>query len=56
MSDKYEAITSIDLQTGHSPVDPAYAHITKHKKWDIPWMVRGGGGEDEGDSEGWWWW
>ena len=34
----WDAITSIDLNTGHSPVDPSYAKITNHAKWDIPWM------------------
>ena len=34
----WDAITSIDLNTGHSPVDPSYLNVTKHKKWAIPWM------------------
>jgi len=34
----WDAITSIDLNTGHSPVDPAYQQITRHPKWAIPWM------------------
>eukprot|EP01060_Flectonema_neradi_P001664 TRINITY_DN10_c2_g2_i2.p1 TRINITY_DN10_c2_g2~~TRINITY_DN10_c2_g2_i2.p1 ORF type:complete len:818 (+),score=150.23 TRINITY_DN10_c2_g2_i2:72-2456(+) len=35
---EWDAITSIDLKTGHSPVDPSYKNITNHKKWAIPWM------------------
>ena len=35
---EWDAITSIDLNTGHAPVDPSYANITNHKKWVIPWM------------------
>jgi hypothetical protein len=35
---EWDAITSIDLNTGHDPVDPSYAKITNHKKWVIPWM------------------
>ena len=34
----WDAITSIDLNTGHTPVDPAYANVTRHAKWVIPWM------------------
>ena len=34
----WDAITSIDLNTGHSPVDPSYAKIMNHAKWVIPWM------------------
>ena len=34
----WDAITSIDLNTGHSPVDPSYKNVTRHKKWAIPWM------------------
>ena len=34
----WDAITSIDLNTGHNPVDPAYEKIIRHNKWDIPWM------------------
>ena len=34
----WDALTSIDLNTGHSPVDPSYRNVTKHKKWAIPWM------------------
>ena len=22
---------------GHSPVDPSYENVTRHKKWAIPW-------------------
>lgn len=33
----WDAITSIDLNTGHDPVDPSYKQITRHKKWAIPW-------------------
>lgn len=31
----WDAITSIDLNTGHSPVDPAYINVTRHKKWAV---------------------
>ena len=34
----WDAIASIDLNTGHSPVDPAYQNVTRHAKWVIPWM------------------
>eukprot|EP00656_Telonema_subtile_P000400 TRINITY_DN10184_c0_g1_i4.p1 TRINITY_DN10184_c0_g1~~TRINITY_DN10184_c0_g1_i4.p1 ORF type:complete len:491 (+),score=118.53 TRINITY_DN10184_c0_g1_i4:185-1657(+) len=34
----WDAITSIDLNTGHSPVDPSYQNVTRHAKWAIPWM------------------
>jgi hypothetical protein len=34
----WDAITSIDLNTGHSAVDPSYLNVTRHKKWAIPWM------------------
>ena len=34
----WDAITSIDLNTGHDPVDPAYKNVTRHAKWAIPWM------------------
>ena len=34
----WDAITSIDLNTGHDPVDPAYVNVTRHAKWVIPWM------------------
>jgi hypothetical protein len=34
----WDAITSIDMNTGHSPVDKSYANITEHNKWAIPWM------------------
>jgi hypothetical protein len=27
----WDAITSIDMDTGHSPVDPSYEHVTRHK-------------------------
>eukprot|EP00750_Incisomonas_marina_P015233 INCI18123.1.p1 GENE.INCI18123.1~~INCI18123.1.p1 ORF type:complete len:1078 (+),score=169.67 INCI18123.1:152-3385(+) len=36
--DVWDAIASIDMDTGHAPVDPSYAHITQHAKWVIPWM------------------
>ena len=32
------SISSIDQQVGNTPVDPAYANITRHKKWAIPWL------------------
>lgn len=32
------AISSIDMQVGNTPVDVAYANITRHKKWVIPWL------------------
>ena len=38
LSTDWDAITSIDLNTGHSAVDPSYAQITRHAKWVIPWM------------------
>ena len=38
LGSEWDAITSIDLQTGHAPVDPSYQNITHHKKWAIPWM------------------
>eukprot|EP00118_Oscarella_pearsei_P019329 m.204509 g.204509 ORF g.204509 m.204509 type:complete len:965 (+) comp39649_c0_seq9:56-2950(+) len=38
LSSNYSAITSIDMQVGNTPVDPAYSNITKHDKWAIPWM------------------
>ena len=38
----WDAITSIDLNTGHAPVDPSYLNVTRHPKWAIPWM------EDDG--------
>jgi hypothetical protein len=38
LPDDWDAITSIDLNTGHNPVDPSYLNVTKHKKWVIPWM------------------
>jgi hypothetical protein len=31
-------ISSIDMDVGNTPVDPAYALIKNHKKWVIPWM------------------
>jgi len=31
-------LSSIDMNVGWSPVDRAYAQITRHKKWVIPWM------------------
>eukprot|EP00117_Sycon_ciliatum_P037015 scpid25772/ scgid27766/ len=34
----YDAITSIDMAVGNTPVDKAYMNITHHKKWAIPWM------------------
>eukprot|EP00463_Aulacantha_scolymantha_P005370 TRINITY_DN6701_c0_g1_i1.p1 TRINITY_DN6701_c0_g1~~TRINITY_DN6701_c0_g1_i1.p1 ORF type:complete len:445 (-),score=67.20 TRINITY_DN6701_c0_g1_i1:98-1381(-) len=34
----WDAITSIDLNTGHNPVDPSYLNVTRHNKWAIPWM------------------
>ena len=34
----WDAIASIDMNTGHAPVDPSYANITNHAKWVIPWM------------------
>jgi hypothetical protein len=30
-------ISSIDMQVGNTPVDKAYANITHHRKWSIPW-------------------
>lgn len=32
------AISSIDQDVGNTPVDPAYANVTQHKKWAIPWL------------------
>ena len=32
------AMSSLDQQVGWSPVDPAYAKVTIHKKWAIPWL------------------
>ena len=29
----WDAITSIDLNTGHAPVDPSYVNVTRHRKW-----------------------
>jgi hypothetical protein len=37
----WDAITSIDMNTGHDPVDPTYANVTHHAKWVIPWYVHG---------------
>eukprot|EP01052_Picozoa_sp_SAG31_P001678 SAG31_NODE_56_length_29726_cov_41.443312_28_plen_468_part_00 len=34
----WQAITSIDMNTGHAPVDPSYENVTKHNKWVIPWV------------------
>lgn len=34
----WDAITSIDLNTGHTPVDKSYLNVTHHNKWAIPWM------------------
>jgi hypothetical protein len=31
-------IGSIAQYFGDDPIDPAYANITRHKKWAIPWM------------------
>ncbi|KAH3745392.1 di-glucose binding within endoplasmic reticulum family protein [Pelomyxa schiedti] len=31
-------LSSIDQQVGKSAVDPAYADVKNHRKWDIPWM------------------
>lgn len=30
-------VSSIDMNVGNTPVDPAYANITHHDKWVIPW-------------------
>lgn len=38
LPETWDAITSIDLNTGHHPVDPSYENITRHAKWVIPWM------------------
>eukprot|EP01065_Artemidia_motanka_P023929 TRINITY_DN28586_c0_g1_i1.p1 TRINITY_DN28586_c0_g1~~TRINITY_DN28586_c0_g1_i1.p1 ORF type:complete len:929 (+),score=311.43 TRINITY_DN28586_c0_g1_i1:88-2874(+) len=38
LPETWDAITSIDLNTGHDPVDPAYVNVTRHPKWAIPWM------------------
>ena len=35
---EWDAITSIDMNTGHDPVDPSYQEIKRHPKWVIPWM------------------
>jgi hypothetical protein len=32
------SISSIDMAVGNTPVDPAYANITHHPKWAIPWL------------------
>lgn len=34
----YSAISSLDMDVGNTPVDPAYENITRHNKWVIPWM------------------
>ena len=31
-------LSSIDMNVGWDPVDPAYANVTHHQKWVIPWM------------------
>lgn len=38
LTTRFAAITSIDMEVGNTPVDPAYAKVTKHRKWAIPWM------------------
>ena len=38
LSSRYAAISSIDMSVGNTPVDPAYAKVTRHPKWAIPWM------------------
>ncbi len=32
------AVSSINRNLGHDPVEPAYAEIKNHSKWAIPWM------------------
>jgi hypothetical protein len=38
LSLKWDAIASIDLNTGWAPVDRSYLNVTRHPKWVIPWM------------------
>jgi hypothetical protein len=38
LPDEYSVISSIDMDVGNTPVDPAYINITRHDKWAIPWM------------------
>lgn len=38
LSTRYAAISSIDMDVGNDPVDPAYAQVTRHAKWAIPWV------------------
>ena len=35
LSTRYAAISSIDMDVGMDPVDPAYLNITRHAKWVI---------------------
>lgn len=32
------AVSSINRNLGHDPVEPAYAEVKDHSKWAIPWM------------------
>lgn len=38
LNPRFAAITSIDMDVGNTPVDPAYADVTRHSKWAIPWV------------------
>ena len=32
------SMSSIDMEVGNTPVDGNYSLITRHEKWDIPWL------------------